>query len=68
MALRARVSANEASAIGDIRTVISAQAAYSSASQGGYGELRCLSEPKTCLTGYRGPSGGSCPNSCSPLQ
>jgi prepilin-type N-terminal cleavage/methylation domain-containing protein len=32
--LRARVSANESAAIGDIRTVISSQAAYHSASGG----------------------------------
>jgi hypothetical protein len=53
--LRARVSANEASAIGDVRTVISAQAAYQSASRGDYGEIACLSAPSTCLAGYSGP-------------
>jgi type II secretory pathway pseudopilin PulG len=52
--LRARVSANESAAIGDIRTVISAQAMYESAN-GGYGELRCLGEPKSCLPNYDGP-------------
>ncbi len=41
--LRARVSANESATIGDIRTVISAQAAYQSANGGWYdGELSCL--------------------------
>ena len=54
--LRARVSANEAAAIGDVRTVISAQAAYSSANRGRYGELRCLEEPKGCAPGYTGPA------------
>lgn len=54
--LRARVSANEAAAIGDIRTLISAQAAYSSTNNGAYAELRCLSEPKTCKASYAGPS------------
>ena len=34
--LRARVSANESATIGDIRTVISAQAAYQSANGGWY--------------------------------
>lgn len=49
--LRARVSANEAAAIGDTRTVISAQAAYQSMS-GRYGELSCLTAPTTCDTTY----------------
>ena len=41
--LRARVSANESATIGDIRTVISAQAAYQSANSGYYdGSLPCL--------------------------
>jgi prepilin-type N-terminal cleavage/methylation domain-containing protein len=44
--LRARVSANEAATIGDIRTIISAQAAYQSANGGWYsGSLSCLSNP-----------------------
>ena len=54
--LRARVSANEASAIGDTRTVISAEAAYHSASSGYYGTLTCLSVPSGCLPSYNGPS------------
>jgi hypothetical protein len=53
--LRARVSANESATIGDLRTVISAQAAYQSASGGFYGEMACLAEPKLCLSGYAGP-------------
>jgi hypothetical protein len=54
--LRARVSANEAAAIGDIRTVISAQAAYSMENGNAYGDLRCLAEPKSCRPGYAGPT------------
>jgi type IV pilus assembly protein PilA len=54
--LRARVSANEAGAIGDTRTVISAEAAYHAANSGYYGNLTCLSTPSTCITGYNGPS------------
>ena len=54
--LRARVSANEASAIGDTRTVISSEAAYHSASSGYYGALTCLSTPSGCLPSYSGPS------------
>jgi hypothetical protein len=53
--LRARVSANEAATIGDLRTVISAQAAYQSANGGFYGEMACLPEPKLCIVGYDGP-------------
>jgi type IV pilus assembly protein PilA len=54
--LRARVSANEAAAIGDTRTVISAEATYQSAASGFYGELSCLSVPGPCIAGYSGPS------------
>ncbi len=52
--LRARVSANEAATIGDIRTVISAQAAYQSANGGWYdGKLSCLSAPSSgCIPNY----------------
>jgi type IV pilus assembly protein PilA len=53
--LKARVAANESSAIGDLRTVISAQAAYQSANEGFYGEIACLSSPSTCIRGYTGP-------------
>ena len=52
--LRARVSANESPAIGDIRTVISAQEAYRAAN-GGYfdGNLECLARPSAgCVPGY----------------
>jgi type IV pilus assembly protein PilA len=49
--LRARVSANESATIGDIRTVISAQAAYQSANGGFYANsMSCLNVP----------SGGGC--------
>jgi len=52
--LRARVSANEAATVGDIRTVISSQAAYHSASGGYYGTLACLLDPTAggCIAGY----------------
>jgi hypothetical protein len=46
-----RVPANESSMIGDIRTMISAQASYQSAS-GAYGLPRCLMKPKDCLPDY----------------
>jgi type IV pilus assembly protein PilA len=52
--LRARVSANEAATIGDIRTVISAQAAYQSANGGWYdGNFTCLNGPFSgCIPSY----------------
>ncbi len=42
--LRARVSANEAQAIGDTRSVISAQHAYASANGGHFDTLECLGD------------------------
>jgi uncharacterized membrane protein YhaH (DUF805 family) len=55
--LRARVSANESSAIGNVRTVISAQAAYQSANQGFYeGQWECLAGVQTCIPDYTGPT------------
>jgi prepilin-type N-terminal cleavage/methylation domain-containing protein len=52
--LRARVSANEAATVGDIRSVISAQATYHSASGGVYGDLTCLTLPSAagCIPSY----------------
>jgi prepilin-type N-terminal cleavage/methylation domain-containing protein len=54
--LRARVSANESATTGDIRTVISAGAAYESSSGGnGYaGTASCMSTPSNaaCIPGY----------------
>ncbi len=53
--LRARVSANESATIGDIRTVISGQAAYQSANGGWYaGNITCLSVPSGggCIPNY----------------
>jgi len=54
--LRARVSANESATIGDIRTVITAEAAYQSVNGGYYDQLDCLAEPSRCIPGYSGPS------------
>ena len=53
--LRARVSANESATIGDIRTVISAQAAYQSANGGWYSStITCLNVPTGagCVPNY----------------
>jgi prepilin-type N-terminal cleavage/methylation domain-containing protein len=53
--LRARVSANESATVGDIRTLISAQAAFQSANGGWYtGDITCLNNvvPGTCIPNY----------------
>ena len=53
--LRARVSANEAATVGDVRTVISGQAAYASANGGFYeANLSCLNQPSAggCIPNY----------------
>jgi type IV pilus assembly protein PilA len=50
--LRARVSANESATIGDIRTVISGEAAYQSANAGWYDEISCLNDPQGCIPNY----------------
>jgi len=52
--LRARVSANEAATVGDIRTVISAQAAYQSSNGSWYeGKFQCLNSPFAgCIPNY----------------
>jgi prepilin-type N-terminal cleavage/methylation domain-containing protein len=52
--LRARVAANEAATLGDMRTLISAQAAYQSANSGLYdGNLSCLVDPDNgCIPSY----------------
>ena len=51
--LRARVSANESATIGDIRTWISAEAAYHGANAGFYDSNPvCLVNPSGCMTTY----------------
>jgi type II secretory pathway pseudopilin PulG len=50
--LRARVSANESATIGDLRTMVSAQAAYASANQGFPDKPECLVRPVDCIPGY----------------
>jgi type IV pilus assembly protein PilA len=56
--LRARISANEASVIGDTRTIISAEMTYQSTNSGYYGLLDCLTTPTVpgCIPGYAGPT------------
>jgi hypothetical protein len=51
--LRAKPSALESATIGDLRTMISAQAAYSQQNDGLYeARLECLAAPATCLPEY----------------
>jgi len=47
--LRARISANESMAIGNLRTVISGEAAYQSVNGGFYDVPACLYAPDQCL-------------------
>jgi type IV pilus assembly protein PilA len=53
--LRARLIANESAAIGDIRAVMTAEAAFASVNGGFYDTPRCLGRPGECLPGYSGP-------------
>ena len=51
--IRSRLSANESATIGDVRTLLSAEAAYHAVNQGFYdGSLTCLSNPQGCLPSY----------------
>ena len=54
--LRARVSANEAAALGDVRTVIAAEAAYQTENAGYFDRLECLGKPEQCIPGHHGSS------------
>jgi type II secretory pathway pseudopilin PulG len=47
--LRARVSANEAAAIGNLRSLVSAEAAVASANGGRYTTPECLHQPEACI-------------------
>ena len=54
--LRAKVSANEAATIGDIRSIISGQMAYSTVNGGFYASrLECLSSPGDCIANSTSP-------------
>ena len=54
--LRARVSANEAQAIGDLRTMVSAQQSYASSNGGFFDSAECLAQPDGCIPGYTAAS------------
>ena len=53
--LRARVSANESAALGDVRSVLVAEVGYQSLNGGYYDTLECLAGPSRCVPGYPGP-------------
>ena len=44
----------ESAALGDLRTMVSAQAAYAGANGAAYGPPECLVRPAECLPGYQG--------------
>jgi hypothetical protein len=46
---RARLAANEAVAVGDIRTLVSAEMIFMGVTNGAYGDLRCLHIPAECI-------------------
>jgi hypothetical protein len=48
------VKAREAAAVGDLRAILSAQAAYASVNGGFYDGLGCLVDPRTCRPKYTG--------------
>jgi type IV pilus assembly protein PilA len=48
--LRARIAANESAVVGDTRTLISAEATFSSAATGFPAELTCLASPLSCAS------------------
>ena len=55
--LGARISANESAAIGNIRTMISAEVTYQAVSGGqSFGTVECLKAPQSCVSGYAGSS------------
>ncbi len=53
--LRARIAGNEASAIGTLRSISSAETAYAASLNGGYYDSQsCLVRPGQCVTGFQG--------------
>ncbi len=51
---RARMIANESAAVGDIRTIYSAEMLFMAVADGAYGELRCLNIPADCIADIPG--------------
>ena len=55
--LRARMAGNEASTIGTLRSILSAQVAYAASANGGYYDtMTCLANPAPCVPSYSGSS------------
>jgi hypothetical protein len=52
--LQASRNREEGPALGDVRTILSAEVAYREAC-GAYGRLECLEDPAKCIPGYAGP-------------
>ena len=48
---RTRIAANEAVAVGDIRTIITGEMLFMSLADGAFGEYRCLNRPSDCIVG-----------------
>ena len=48
-----RWQVHESATLGDVRTVISAQAAYAASNAARYGPMECLSKPSACIPGYQ---------------
>ena len=46
--LRARIAANESGAVGDIRSLVSAEHTYSASNTAVYGHISCLGTPALC--------------------
>jgi Zn-dependent protease with chaperone function/type II secretory pathway pseudopilin PulG len=53
--LRARIVANESTAIGAVRSVVSAEASFAQVA-GRFGTTECLVAPSRCVRGYQGPA------------
>ena len=53
--LRARVNANEATALRDVKAFAVAEGLYRGTSGGAYGPPECLADPALCLPEYEGP-------------
>ena len=51
--LRARISANESAAIGNLRALVEAEGAFASVNGGRYATLECLRQPDTCAAAGR---------------
>ena len=51
---RARLAANEAVAVGDIRTIYTAENLFMAVTNGAYGDLRCLNIPADCIVDIPG--------------